>query len=117
MSMVDIQMGLIERYPQLGVLPPTTLNHLGGNDTASLGKYFRIQGRIYGGYANGGGDTNSNLLNVKGKDLVVGNVVNFDYANFYLMDGLSAGDTILRLTNNEATTINTEQLQALIHQR
>jgi len=86
-----------------------------------------IKGQIYGGKGSGGnvhnivnldasllslqtiygGDsisseftktTKGNTLNIRGKNIEAGNIVNFEYVNFYLPSDVRAGDTILNLS-------------------
>jgi len=50
------------------------------------------------GYSGFAKSTKGNTLNVRGKNIEAGNIVNFEYVNFYLPSDVRAGDTILNLS-------------------
>lgn len=59
---------------------------------------------IYGGFSgNADKDVFSgNTLNIHTKNLTTVNVKNFEYYNFYLPEDISAGETVLTLTDKVA---------------
>lgn len=97
-------------YSNEGDAINNTINlfHNSGRDITTLGKHFLVKGVIYGGLS---GDKSKdsisgNTLNVTGKDLIAGNIKNFDKVNFYLPKGLKADDIVLQLTKDEDTVLN-----------
>lgn len=64
-----------------------------------------VKGKIYGGNSDKG-KISGNTLNVKGKDLIAGNIANFENANFYLPKDITANYIVLQLTNDEDTVLN-----------
>lgn len=81
------------------------ISHTGGRNKTKLGKYFLVKGKIYGGNSDKE-KISGNTLNVKGKDLIAGNIANFENANFYLSKDITANDIVLQLTNDEDTVLN-----------
>lgn len=81
------------------------ISHTGGRNKTKLGKYFLVKGKIYGGNSDKG-KISGNTLNVKGKDLIAGNIANFENANFYLPKDITTNDIVLQLTNDEDTVLN-----------
>ena len=81
------------------------ISHTGGRNKTKLGKYFLVKGKIYGGNSDKG-KISGNTLNVKGKDLIAGNIANFENANFYLPKDITANDIVLQLTKDEDTVLN-----------
>ena len=81
------------------------ISHTGGRNKTKLGKYFLVKGKIYGGNSDKG-KISGNTLNVKGKDLIAGNIANFENANFYLPKDITTNDIVLQLTKDEDTVLN-----------
>lgn len=94
-------------YSNIGNAINNTVNisHTGGRNKTKLGKYFLVKGKIYGGNSDKG-KISGNTLNVKGKDLIAGNIANFENANFYLPKDITANDIVLQLTKDEDTVLN-----------
>lgn len=94
-------------YSNIGNAINNTVNisHTGGRNKTKLGKYFLVKGKIYGGNSDKG-KISGNTLNVKGKDLIAGNIANFENANFYLPKDITTNDIVLQLTNDEDTVLN-----------
>ena len=69
------------------------ISHTGGRNKTKLGKYFLVKGKIYGGNSDKG-KISGNTLNVKGKDLIAGNIANFENANFYLPKDITTNDIV-----------------------
>lgn len=86
-------------------LNTVNISHTGGRNKTKLGKYFLVKGKIYGGNSDKG-KISGNTLNVKGKDLIAGNIANFENANFYLPKDITTNDIVLQLTNDEDTVLN-----------
>ena len=81
------------------------ISHTGGRNKTKLGKYFLVKGKIYGGNSDKE-KISGNTLNVKGKDLIAGNIANFENANFYLPKDITANDIVLQLIKDEDTVLN-----------
>lgn len=81
------------------------ISHTGGRNKTKLGKYFLVKGKIYGGNSDKG-KISGNTLNIKGKDLIAGNIANFENANFYLPKDITTNDIVLQLTKDEDTVLN-----------
>ena len=94
------------------------LFHNSGRDITTLGNYFLVKGIIHGGFSNGNNKEviSGNKLNVTGKDLIAGNIKNFDEANFNLPQGLKANDIVLQLTEDEDTVLNSVKVNPYVEQ-
>ncbi|VYT02071.1 Uncharacterised protein [Campylobacter ureolyticus] len=93
------------------------LFHNSGRNITTLGNYFLVKGVIHGGLSDGNKDAISgNTLNVTGKDLIAGNIKNFDKANFNLPQGLKANDIVLQLTEDEDTVLNSVKVNPYVEQ-
>ncbi|MCZ6157003.1 autotransporter outer membrane beta-barrel domain-containing protein, partial [Campylobacter ureolyticus] len=96
-------------YSNEGDAINNTINlfHNSGRDINTLGKHFLVKGIIYGGLS---GDKSKdsisgNTLNVTGKDLIAGNIKNFNEVNFNLPKDIKTNDIALQLTNNVDTAL------------
>lgn len=75
---------------------------------------------IYGGNGAYGGSSytkfvKGNTLNVRGKDIKAGNIVNFEYINFYLPSDIKANDIVLDLSGKASYSyISTDLKRSLI---
>ena len=59
--------------------------------------------------------TKGNTLNIRGKNIEAGNIVNFEYVNFYLPSDVRAGDTILNLSGKTGNqNKNTDLTRSLL---
>ena len=82
------------------------LFHNSGRDI-TLGKHFLVKGVIYGGLSGDKSkeEISGNTLNVTGKDLIAGNIKNFNEVNFNLPKDIKTNDIALQLTNNVDTAL------------
>ena len=92
------------------------LFHNSARDLA-LGKHFLVKGVIHGGLSDGSKDAIlGNKLNVTGKNLIAGNIENFDEVNFNLPQDIKTNDVVLQLTKNEPTTLNSVKVNPYVEQ-
>ncbi|WP_235044188.1 autotransporter outer membrane beta-barrel domain-containing protein [Campylobacter concisus] len=81
------------------------------NNTVNLDASSLKLQTIYGGDSGWNGfakTTKGNTLNVRGKNIEAGNIVNFEYINFYLPSDVKAGDTILNLSGKTAGSYSSQ---------
>lgn len=73
---------------------------------------------IYGGLSDSGNDNDfsGNTLNVTGKNLIAGNIKNFDKVNFNLPQDIKTNDVVLQLTNDEETVLNSVKVNPYVEQ-
>ncbi|AII15411.1 autotransporter domain protein [Campylobacter iguaniorum] len=80
-----------------------TVNILG---SPTFGANTILYGGFIGGTSSFQNDIAENTLNLKTKDIVVKDIKNFQYINFYLPSNVVANDTILTLTDTGQTNIS-----------
>ena len=106
-------------YSNEGYAINNTVNlfHNSGRNVNILGQHFLVKGIIHGGFSDGNKDVISgNTLNVNGKDLIAGNIKNFDEVNFYLPKDIKTNDIVLQLTNDEDTVLNSVKVNPYVEQ-
>lgn len=107
-------------YSNEGDAIKNTINlfHNSGRDITTLGNYFLVKGVIHGGFSDGVNKdaTSDNTLNVNGKNLIAGNIKNFNEVNFNLPKGLKTNDVVLQLTNDEDTVLNSVKVNPYVEQ-
>ena len=93
------------------------LFHNSGRNVNILGQHFLVKGIIHGGFSDGNKEAISgNTLNVTGKDLIAGNIKNFDEVNFNLPKDIKTNDIVLQLTNDENTVLNSVKVNPYVEQ-
>lgn len=93
------------------------LFHNSGRDI-TLGKHFLVKGIIHGGLSDGNNKDaiTDNTLNVTGKDLIAGNIKNFDEVNFNLPKDIKTNDVVLQLTEDKDTVLNSVKVNPYVEQ-
>ena len=93
------------------------LFHSSGRDI-TLGKHFLVKGVIHGGFSDGVNKEAilGNTLNVTGKDLIAGNIQNFNEVNFNLPKDIKTNDVVLQLTKDEDTVLNIVKVNPYVEQ-